>query len=61
MKCPLNKKSIDLQDCLVALGIVAGETAAALIWWPAALVLAMLFAFGFAYLIEKSKPKPAKP
>jgi hypothetical protein len=48
-------KKIDLQDCLLALGIVAGETAAAVIWLPAALILAMLFCFGFAYLIEKSK------
>lgn len=53
-------KNVDLQDCLVAIGIVAGETAAYLIWLPAALILAMLFAFGFAFLIEKSKPKAVK-
>ena len=56
-------KKIDLQDCLVAIGIVAAESAAVVIWWPAALMLASLFAFGFTFLIEKSRKrvKPGKP
>lgn len=45
----------DLQDGLVIAGIVTGEAAALVIWWPAALILACLLSFGFAYLIERSK------
>jgi hypothetical protein len=46
---------LDLQDWLIISGVFSGEGAAAVIWWPAALILACLFSFGFAYLIEKSK------
>lgn len=48
----------DLQDYLVMTGIVSGEVAAVVIWWPAAFILASLFSFGFAYLIERSNKKP---
>lgn len=47
----------DLQDGLVLAGIVFGEIAAIVIWWPAALILACLFSFGFAWLIELEKKK----
>ena len=46
---------IDLQDCLLVLGIASGETACAVIWWPSSLILACLFCFTFAWLIERAK------
>jgi len=50
--------SWDLQDALLIAGIVFGEAAAAVIWWPASLILASLFCFGFAYLLARgSKAK----
>jgi len=52
--------SLDLQDYLVITGVMAGESAAVCIWWPAALILACLFSFGFAYMIEIAKAKEAK-
>lgn len=55
-KAPRQGESgIDLQDCLLLAGIISGEAAAIVIWWPSSLILAALFAFGFAYLIEKAK------
>lgn len=50
----------DLQDGLICLGITCGEAAAWVIWWPAALILAAVFAFVFAYLIEISRSKAEK-
>lgn len=46
---------IDLQDYLLIGGIVTGEGACAVIWWPSALILACMFCFTFAWLIERSK------
>ena len=64
-EAPRAESRVDLQDTLVLSGILCGEAAAAVIWWPSALVLAALFCFAFAYLIERSKPKerhgPRKP
>lgn len=51
---------LDLQDGMVLVGIVCGEAAALVIWWPAALILASLLGFGFAYLIERVKAKERK-
>jgi hypothetical protein len=52
----LNKPNrLDLQDGLIVAGIVSGEVAAAVIWWPAALILLCVFCLLFAHLIEKSK------
>ena len=48
-------KQFDLQDALLLAGIVFWEIAAAVIWWPSALVLAGAFCLGFAILIEKTK------
>lgn len=53
-------KRIDLQDCLIVAGIVSGEAAAIAIWWPAALILACLFSFGFAFLIALGKAEIAR-
>jgi hypothetical protein len=49
--------AVDLQDYLLMGGIVTGEGACIAIWWPAALILAALFCFTFAWLIERSKVK----
>ena len=54
---PPPPSGLDLQDGLILGGIAAGETAALVIWWPAALILACLFCFGFAWLIELEKKK----
>ena len=43
----------DLQDALLTGGIVLSELAAAVIWWPAALILGSAFCFLFAFLIER--------
>ncbi len=48
-------KHVDLQDYLIVAGMFSGETAAAVIWWPASIILAAVFCFGFAYLIERAK------
>lgn len=53
-------RRFDLQDALIAVGILTGETAALVIWWPAALILACLFCFGFAYMIEIARAKEQK-
>jgi hypothetical protein len=53
-------RCLDLQDILIVAGIVCAEAAAAVIWWPAALILAALFCFGFAYLIEVARAKEKK-
>lgn len=45
----------DLQDALLLGGVLLLETAAFVIWWPAALILGGLFSLGFALLIEKAK------
>jgi len=51
-------ESWDLQDGLLIGGILFGEAAAVVIWWPASLILASLFCFGFAYLLARgSKTK----
>jgi hypothetical protein len=42
---------LDLLDFLLAGGVLSAEAAAAIIWWPAVLILAALFCFGWAYLI----------
>lgn len=51
------RSGFDLQDALLINGVLCGEIAAAIIWWPAAFILASLFSLGFAYLIEKSRMK----
>jgi hypothetical protein len=51
------EKSVDIQDILILLGVATGETAAAVIWWPASLILACLLSFAFAWMIERSKVK----
>ena len=48
---------VDLQDILIVTGILSGEAAAIVIWWPAALILLCLFSFGFAYLIQLAAAK----
>lgn len=52
---PSPDASFDIQDWLIGIGITSGECAAVAIWWPSALILAMVFCFGFAWLIERSK------
>lgn len=47
----------DVQDATLLVGVVAGEAAALVIWWPTALVLLSLFGFGFTYLIERSRSR----
>lgn len=49
--------ALDLQDALILTGVACGELAAAVIWWPSALILAFVFCFVFAYLIERAKSK----
>jgi hypothetical protein len=43
-----------LQLCLLGAGVLFSEVAAVVIWWPAALVLAALFCFGFSVLIARA-------
>ena len=60
VKKPEKPSEVDLQDRLLVAGILLGEVAALVIWWPSALILGCLFCFGFAYLIEQAKAKEAK-
>lgn len=53
-------KRFDLQDGLVIGGFVALEAGIAAIYWPAALIVAGLLAFGFAYLIERDRAMELK-
>lgn len=50
-------RRFDLQDTLLLAGIVFAELAAWVIWWPSSLLLAAVFCFGFAYLIERAKKR----
>lgn len=50
-------EGFDLQDGLLISGVITGEAASIVIWWPSALILASLLSFVFWYLIEKSKRK----
>lgn len=56
-EAPAADRSVDLQDILLASGILFLEAAASVIWWPAALILAGLFCLGFAFLIERDRAK----
>lgn len=54
-------KGWDLQDGLLVCGFCCLEGGVAAIYWPAALILAGLLCFGFAYSIEKLKAKETAP
>jgi hypothetical protein len=59
-----DRPRVDLQDFLLIGGIGFLEVSAWVIWWPSALILAGLFCFGFAYLIERdgtTEPKTRIP
>lgn len=53
-------QDIDLQDVLLFAGIISAETAGIVIWWPSAFILAAIFCFGFAYMIERTKRGSAR-
>lgn len=52
---PKASPRFDLQDALLILGVILLEIAAAVIWWPASLILGGILSLGFALLIERSK------
>lgn len=56
-----NGAVFDLQDTLLLGGLVFSELGAAVIWWPAALLLAAIYCFGFAWMIERAKSKNGPP
>jgi hypothetical protein len=54
----------DLQDALLAAGVIFLEIAAVVIWWPGALILGGAFSFAFVWMIEIDRAKrerTAKP
>ncbi len=51
------KSEFDAQDALLIAGFVSLETGVAFVYWPAAFILAGLLCFGFAYLIERARPR----
>jgi hypothetical protein len=53
-KKPPVSPRIDLQDVLIVTGIISGEIAALVIWWPAALILLCCLSFAFAWLIQRA-------
>ena len=52
---PETRAGGDWQDALLVAGFVCLETGVAFIYWPAALILAGLLFFLFAFLIERAK------
>lgn len=50
----------DLQDALIAASVLLAETAAIVIWWPAALILGSILCALFALLIERDRARQTK-
>lgn len=55
-----SRENFDLQDFLLALGVISLETGVALLSVPAALILGGALCLFFAWLIQRAK-QPKKP
>lgn len=56
-EAPKAEPAIDVQDVMIVVGFLSLVCGVATIYWPAALIVAGLLFFAFAWLIQLSRPK----